>query len=69
MDRTTAILNLITEGRLEVIPSQTRVNRVVKSCKALDIEGPELWRVLGHLDIALTLTGDPFGTKIKRTWP
>lgn len=63
-----AISNLLDEGGSTQQPTPTGVKRVVKSCKALGVEGPLLWRVLAMLDIANGTTGEPYSKRIPRTW-
>lgn len=64
---TNAIIDLMQEARNERV-SIASIRRTVRACKALGVEGRELWRILSWLDIANQETGDPYSKSIERFW-
>ena len=62
-----AVINIIKEARSDRRPTQTSIERVVKSLRALGLNDPGLGCVLRYLDL-VDRNGDPFLKTVKRTW-
>lgn len=68
MTSTNAAITLMSEARRTAHLSTTGIKRVMSACKALGIEGEDLIRVLGWLEVCDN-EGIPFNKYQERIWP
>lgn len=67
MDKQEALMNLISEGRRHVKPSQTSFNRCVRALIVLEFSEEERLHILQWLDLVNSDTGNPYIKTI--SWP